>query len=187
MIVAGIDYSTSSPAITITDTSKGGPTADNILMFSTQPTKCRVGTFKDNTIIVNHIGKFPYPEFRNEYLAKWAVQILIDMKVDEINIEEYAVRAIGRITTVAENTGLLKYHMRKAGLTWIARSIKTIKRDFCGNGNAKKEQMIDAFVEKTGIHLNVDMNLKHEYDKPIDDLVDSYAIMCMSDNVEMIK
>ena len=62
---------------------------------------------------------------------------------------------------------------------------KTIKKYFTNNGNANKPMMVQTFCERESDELNNDV--LHEYvkcaaysdniPKPIDDLVDAYAIM----------
>lgn len=221
MIVAGIDYSTSSPAICITDTKKGPPVAGNVKWFSASTLAKRAGKYGNFAEIstinrynkkADGIDKQHQNYLRNVWLARWAVQILVDNKVECVLIEEYAMSATGNMTSIAENTGQLKVAMALAGIKWEAKSVTDIKKTFAGAGRTPKAfkpaidfdkkvtsadlgkaWMVDTFIEKTGIDLALVMELhlqdnkesgKCRYAKPVDDMVDAYAVMCMSAHVE---
>lgn len=216
MIIAGIDYSTSSPAICITDTSKGPAVPGNLKWFNANAVAKRAGTYGNFLEVAtlskfnkksDNIAKCHQAYHRNIWLAEWAAKVLIDNKVEYVLIEAYAMNAVGRITGIAENTGLLKMTLAQMGIEFESPSITAIKLAHAGAGRVPKTYepkipvkradltkawMIDAFIEKTGIEFHVAMNLHIQdgkpiedciYNKPIDDCVDAYAILLMHPDV----
>ncbi len=189
MIVAGIDYSTSSPAITITDTSKPiGP--GNMKHYALQGTvkRCgRFGTFLEIDRTPQQKGQQVWHKY-NE-IAQWAVTILLDNKVDKVEMEDYAMGAKGRITAIAENTGQLKWLMCKNKIPFDLHAPTAIKKAFTGKGKLPngKEDMINKYRELTGVDLHVVIGDDNPYCCPIDDIADSFAIALMNKEVKCNK
>ncbi len=67
--------------------------------------------------------------------------------------ENYAYAATGRVFNIGENTGILKYKLFQNHMMFDTVVPGTVKKFATGKGNAKKDQMRDAFVEDTGIEL----------------------------------
>ena len=110
-------------------------------------------------------------------------EIVLD-KYAHVAIEDYSMGSKGRITGIAECTGVFKNELYKAHLSIIPYAPKTIKKFFTGNGNADKQKMFDALKEKKPIIVEAYIELaehmkkkKIRFDKsPFADLTDSYAI-----------
>jgi len=72
----------------------------------------------------------------------------------------------------------MKYFLYKNSLPFTLISPGTIKKFFHGKGNATKDLMYDAFVEKTGVDLYKLLGIRRgkKVESPINDIVDSYAL-----------
>ena len=111
---------------------------------------------------------------RYVYISSWAVDIIDTYETDKIILEDYAYAATGRVFNIGENTGILKYRLRnKANIVSVAPT--EVKKFATGKGNARKEDMLEAFIKQT----NVDPRDVLDYygENPISDIVDSY-FMC---------
>lgn len=170
--VIGIDYSTTSPAITIKVTNQTFVDYDIYYLTSK----------KKSIHIIDH-EQFIFrgsllPELsgieRYVYISSWAMEIIDTYETDKIILEDYAYAATGRVFNIGENTGILKYRLRnKANIISVAPT--EVKKFATGKGNAGKSDMLDAFIKQT----NVDPRDILEYygENPISDIVDSY-FMC---------
>jgi len=94
-------------------------------------------------------------------------------------LESYAFGARGdAVTKIAENGGVLKHEMLNYGVPFETVPPTTVKKYATGKGNAKKLDMYDAFVERTGQELKF---------KAWSDIVDSYFIaMYLRDRSETL-
>ena len=103
MVIAGIDYSLTSPAICIHD---GKEWSYN---------NCKFYYLVKNEKHVRQTDQykgFLYPEYRIDIerfynLSHWSLEIIRKHKVDRVYIEGYAFGAVGRVFQIAENCGLL--------------------------------------------------------------------------------
>ena len=73
----------------------------------------------------------------------------------------------------AENGGVLKHEFLNYGIPFETVPPTTVKKYATGKGNAKKLDMYDAFVERTGVEV--------DQFKAWSDIVDSYFILCISE------
>lgn len=172
MIIAGIDYSITSPSICILDT-----VTREIKFYSlTSSNKA----LKNNT--AQNIFLTRYPDWdtdteRYDAISGWAISVLNEMKPEAIAIEGYSMGSrTGLICNLAENCGLLKYKMYKAGFQFVNFAPTQIKKIFTGKGNAKKEEVVSAVEKELDINFATLLGVK-EMAKPIDDIADSYAIV----------
>lgn len=178
MILAGIDYSYTSPAICIYDTKL--PIEFHNLTFysyfSDSRKKKLNGKFK-NVMIENH-PEYSSQEERFRNISKWGSDILSIYQVDEVCIEGYSMGATsGLVFNIAENTSLIKQYMDTNGIKFYTPAPTEVKKNFQGKGNAKKEQMVEKFYQEFyPIKLHELIGIK-EMAKPIDDIVDSYAVL----------
>ena len=172
MFYAGIDYSMSSPSITV------GNSKDfkKCKTFFYNSKKKHEGVHNNN---IYGIIPFPYESEMERFcnIGDWAISILKKFKVTEVCLEGYAMGAKGRVFGIAENTGILKYKLYKSGIQFHTPAPTQVKKYFSGKGNANKEYMHEAFVEQTSIDLSIILNSKPT-DSPISDIVDSYAMLC---------
>ena len=122
---------------------------------------------------------FPYETEieRFDLIARWAMSILSEFNVQQVCLEGYAMGAKGKVFGIAENTGILKHAMWKAGIQVFTPSPMTVKKYFTGKGNSNKIAMHETFVEKTGIVITEIFNQKADK-SPTSDVVDSYAMLC---------
>lgn len=99
--------------------------------------------------------------------------------VKKVVLEGYSMgSSSGLVFNIAENTGLLKYKMWKAGIQVETPSPGQIKKHFTGKGNANKEAMGDRFFELFGFWFSDLWTMKH-YSSPENDLVDACAMVRM--------
>lgn len=171
MNFAGIDYSMSCPAITV------GPSKN----FS----KCHTFFYSG---VKKHQRKFKHDIYglvtipysgemeRFDNVSEWAMAIFKRYNVQKVCLEGYAMGAKGKVFNIAENTGILKYKMWKAGISFTTPSPMTVKKSFSGKGNAGKELMYNSFKEKTSVDLSTVIDSKID-GNPISDIVDSYAML----------
>lgn len=190
--IVGVDYSISSPAITILTLTDKQLT--NIHTIAYRQTK-RQDIIKDKQLTFNNINwnielidftftnkKYPeqrYFEIANQLLKK------LPKEISAIAIENYSYNANGLITDIAECTSVFKqliYHNYNIPIQLIAPT--TAKKHFTGKGNANKQLMYQTLLEHCNIPLhdkfynvNVNMNKdKYTIPSPLTDIVDSLAI-----------
>jgi Holliday junction resolvasome RuvABC endonuclease subunit len=171
MMYAGIDYSMTSPGITV------GSTSD----FH----KCKTFFYTNKKKFEGKFGKNVYGVMAHPYttqmerfdnLTEWTISILKKFKVTEVCLEGYAYAGSGVVFNIAENTGIMKHSLWKSDIIIHTVAPTQVKKFFSGKGNANKEAMHDAFVEKTGISLAALLDAKAK-DSPVSDAVDSYAML----------
>lgn len=173
VMVMGIDYSMTSPAITVGSSTN----FDKCKSFFYTDKKKLEGKFGDN---VYGMMKQPYESEIERYnlISEWTMSIIKKFNVQEVCLEGYAMGASGsRIFNIAENTGLLKYKLWYNGISFQTPSPSTVKKLFSGKGNSNKQAMYDSFLERTKVDLSEIMGTKSDKN-PISDVVDSYAMLC---------
>lgn len=179
MIVAGIDYSMTSPAICIWD-DETDFALKNMKFFSynSGPKKCNGNWEIPGGGSISVVPHEPWvtPVQRYDQVSRWALDILTSHGVTKVAIEGYSMgSSSGLVFNIAENCGLLKYKLTKAGIPFDTPSPGAVKKSFHGKGNANKEAMCEAFYEKMGARFCDILNIK-PYGAPENDLVDSCAI-----------
>lgn len=178
MILAGIDYSYTSPAICVYDTLQAFEFS-NLKFFVLSGMKTREGIHGNIRIDLLKNKDWLSQEDRFQKIFNWSSAILDAERVEEAVIEGYAMGSTsGFVFDIAENTSLLKNWMYRRGMVFYKSPPTATKKVFTGKGNAKKEQMCDVFEQRTGVQLETILNIK-KYSKPLDDLADSYANMMM--------
>ena len=98
----------------------------------------------------------------------------------------YGSKGNAFIDLIMYNTFLKSKILRVAKSDVLVYPPKTIKKFFTGNGNANKEKMLEAFQSSTNDLLEsdpfhkyiLDKNYGTKIPKPVDDLVDAFAILC---------
>jgi Holliday junction resolvasome RuvABC endonuclease subunit len=98
--------------------------------------------------------------------------------VRHVGLEDYAYSRHSTITQLAENMGILKYFLHKHNISYDLYSPTSIKKCATGKGNAKKEQMRDAFYQDTDFDIQGVFGRKPT-DKPVspvNDIVDAYYL-----------
>jgi Holliday junction resolvasome RuvABC endonuclease subunit len=174
MIIAGIDYSYTSPAICVYDTKKE-LIFENLYFFNINDKKKLAGRYGNIDIATFPEYKTQEERFRN--ISIWASNILNMFKVEEACIEGYSFGASsGLVFNIAENASLIKQYMDVSGIPFTTPTPSQVKKNHTGKGNAKKDVMVDKFHEIFPVKLHEILGIK-EMAKPIDDLVDSFAVL----------
>lgn len=177
MIIAGIDYSMNSPAICVYDTEKDFK-FENLKFYNTGTLKTCTGTFGNIEIAL--IKPYSSQEERFRESAAWAMNVLLSNKVESATIEGYSMGASsGLVFQIAENTSLVKQGMNLHGIDFETPSPTSVKKNFCGKGNMKKDGMVDHFYDQMfpGIVLHDIIKRPTRMSKPCDDLVDGLAVL----------
>lgn len=168
---AAIDYSMSSPAITVGQ--------------STDYSKCKSFFYTTKKTLEGKHGRniygtlaLPYETEMERFnnIGEWTISVLKWFTVTEVCIEGYSMGSKGNVFNIGENTGILKHMLWKNGHKYHVPAPTQIKKHFTGKGNSNKTQMHDAFVQKTGVDLTAVFGKKAD-SNPISDVVDSYAIL----------
>jgi hypothetical protein len=183
MRVAGIDYSITSPSITIIN--------DGIIegMFS-------IRASKKQEVSSTLITLLDYPLYTTELqrFDKLSSLMLnfIPADIDSAYIENYSYGpSAGLIFNIAEATGLFKYKYEKRFNKEVGILAPTqVKKYATTKGNAKKRAMVDKFLE---VEFDIyDMfglvdSGAEKIPKPIDDIVDSYWIAKYAYDMALIE
>jgi Holliday junction resolvasome RuvABC endonuclease subunit len=174
MIVAGMDWSMTCPAICIYDTKKK-LTFNNCKFFYLTSSK----KFEGNK---GNVYGFMMPLYSSDQerfnmIAEWAMVILNKFEVKDACLEGYSMGSKGKVFNIAENIGLLKHYMWKNDIKFITPAPTAVKKEFTGKGNANKEVMYESLCK---MNENVDLpgllGCKVS-DSPISDITDSFAMV----------
>lgn len=175
MVIAGIDYSITSPAICVHSGEKWS--LDNcVFYYIVQKDKHLVVT--DN-LKGSLYKEWEAPEERFYNLADWSLDALNEHRVSSVCLEGYAFGARGLVFQIGENTGVLKQSIWNQNIPITIVPPTVIKKFATGKGNANKGKMWDSFIEETNYNLYniLGMELKEKKDaSPISDIVDSYYL-----------
>lgn len=173
MIIAGIDYSLTSPSICVHDGEQWS--VENCTFYYLAQKKAWLSV--TGQFLGTEYEKFDSDTHRYDNLSKWSSNILTDNKVTQCYIEGYAFNAVGRVFQIAENTGLLKYKMWKENIPYRVFAPSEIKKFATGKGNCNKEKMYEAFLEETNIDIRKKLDIMNPKTwNPISDIVDAYYI-----------
>ena len=173
MIVCGIDYSLTSPAITV---HHGDVWDVKNCTFHYMVKKPK------HLIDSKGFSGTLYPSYdsdthRYQNLSSWSLNIMSSANVERAFIEGYAFGAVGRVFQIAENTGLLKYMIWNSNIPYHIFAPTEIKKHATGKGNSPKEKLYDAFIEETSIDIRQILGIMNKNDwNPVSDIVDSYYI-----------
>lgn len=174
MIYAGIDYSLTSPAITVYDDSKPF-TWDNCYSYFLSDIKKTHGVHEN--VVGTPLPLYNSSQERYSVLARWVMDILHSHCVDHVFIEDYSYGSTGRVFHIAENTGVLKQVLWSCGYKFDVIAPTVIKKHATGKGNASKTLMIETFHQETITDLRAALNLTEKQSNPISDIIDSYYIV----------
>ena len=181
--IAGIDYSLTSPAICVWNSTDDGlfnfDGCDVYYLETPQRWRSTVATTHG---VVNLKPKV-YPEWkteqeRHDLLSDWALTCLQGC---EVFIEGYAFATSGtsHVRSIAENTGLLKHKLYKQKVPIRPVPPTVIKKYATGKGNANKELMYEAFTAELLTPSDLQTRLTPKSKKkrsPVSDIVDAYFI-----------
>jgi Holliday junction resolvasome RuvABC endonuclease subunit len=173
-MIAGIDYSLSSPAICVSNGALQ-PSTDfekTSISYLTQGRKFEGRLF-------NMTG-LPMPAYssqqeRYELIADWAIERVSGCSL--VVLEDYSFGSTGRVFHIAENAGLLKYKMYKKGLPFVTIAPTIIKKFATGKGNANKELLNETFISETKLDIKSMLDQTDKQWNPSSDIIDAYY-MC---------
>ena len=168
MIISGIDYSMSCPSLCIFDTELDF-SFQNCDFYYLIDKKTKI--IEEGNIHGEYYKKDPEDVKRFDHLSDWAITILKNKKVNHVFLEGYSMGSRGRVFHIAENTGVLKQKIYKAGITFEVIPPSTWKKEVVGKGNADKQYVYES--------MNVDLKSifkSKSITSPINDITDSYFI-----------
>lgn len=171
MIVCGIDYSLTSPAITIHEGNEWD-VANCKFYYIVHREKQLVTT---GQFYGSLYQEYTSDSHRFENLSNWSLDII--KKSDKAFIEGYSYGSVGRVFQIAENAGLLKYKLWKEKIPLGVFAPAEIKKYATGKGNSPKEKMYEAFLAETEVDIRKKLDIiKTTQWNPLSDIVDSYYI-----------
>jgi len=168
MIIAGIDYSMSCPSLCIFDTELDF-NFHNCHFYYLIDKKTKI--IEEGNIHGEYYSKDSENVKRFDHISNWAITILKNQKVTHVYLEGYSMGSRGRVFHIAENTGVLKQKIYKAGITFEVVPPSTWKKEVVGKGNADKQHVYES--------MNVDLKpifKSKSITSPINDIADSYFI-----------
>lgn len=176
----GIDYSLSSPAVCISP-------SEDVSFFTCQfyflTTKKKYeGTW--NNIYGDLHKPWDCAEERYHNISSWVMECMSKQDtqfglqaIQEVIIEDYAMGAKGRVFHIGENGGALKMRLYRNQIKYSTISPAEVKKFATGKGNANKEAMYEAFLERHKYVLKLkDILGQDTLDSPVTDIVDAYYI-----------
>jgi len=173
LIVAGIDYSMTSPALCVYNTESGEFSFDNCTFyFLTQSKKYEI----DSENIHGMLFEYDNEMQRYDTISSYFLDRIMENEVDKVYMEDYSLGSKGRVFHIAENTGVLKYRMWSFGIPFQTIPPTVIKKFASGKGNANKERMQEVFEEQNEVKLKQLFNMTDKQWNPSSDLIDAYYI-----------
>ena len=163
--IVGIDYSLTSPAISV---------GFKKYYFLTNKKKY-IGKISEDIIGYEHREwTDPIERFRN--ISDFAIDIIKPLSNPKVYIEGYSYGSKGQaLFQIAENTGILKYRLQEEKIPYDIVVPSVVKKGATGKVNADKDMMYEFYIKETKI------DLKKLFDtmktgNPVSDIVDSYYI-----------
>jgi Holliday junction resolvasome RuvABC endonuclease subunit len=174
MIIAGVDYSMTSPSICV-HTGDNWSVKNCVFYYMVQKDK--------HLIITEHVRGSLYPswnvpEERFHNLASWSYDIFRENNVSFVAIEGYSYgSSSSRLFQIAENGGTLKQMLWKNDVKFSVIAPTSVKKTATGKGNANKEKMWDSFIDETNLNLfNIIGQEEKKHWNPVSDMVDAYYL-----------
>ena len=173
-VVAGIDYSLTSPALCVCLDDENIH-YDNCMFYFLTDKKKFEGKYQ-NIVGTLHQEYFTQQQ-RYSNIADWIMLYVLHMfPVAKVYIEGYSMGSKGRVFHIAENTAILKDRFWQRGIAFDSIAPTAIKKIATGKGNSSKEQMQEAFIEETGKDLKKFLDQSEKSWNPSGDIIDAYYI-----------
>jgi len=177
IIVAGLDYSMTSPAICIHEGADWSIKNCTFYYLAKKPKLI----IESDQLRGALYQEYDSQQERFDNLSNWALKHMNNHKVKTAGLEGYSYgSSSSRLFEIGENTGLLKFKMWSFGIDFEVYAPPSVKKFGCGKGNAGKDLMWEAFVEETDLHLfnlfGVEVGKNWN---PVSDIVDAYYICKM--------
>lgn len=174
MIICGIDYSISSPAIVKAELDDDLEIIGiDYISFSSTLKNCKL----DDHLVHNVKKNFRNDIERFQFLRDNVEEFMYmeNYEPDYVAIEGYAMGAMGKVFNIAEATVLTKEMVYNHGTPLRTYTPSAIKKFATGNGSAGKVSMWEQFnkEEQEFLDLSHLVDLKN----PQEDIIDAYWIM----------
>lgn len=171
-IVAGLDFSYTSPAITICD--------NGVYTFYAFKNRIKQESANKSLILFDYPETYSCQEERFDKLTDILFDVIIKKGATKVFLEGYAYGGKGSVFDIAEATGLMKWKLFKSDIPVVIFAPSEIKKFATGKGNSNKFAMLEFFCQQSDHHLtldDVDATVSEtKIGKPLDDIVDSYWI-----------
>ena len=171
-MLVGVDYSITCPCLCLFDERREFNFNNCFFYYLTNTKK-----FADK-ILPNITGE-SFQEYlqdvdRFDSISDWAINLCIG--ASDVSIEGYSFGSKGKVFNLAENMGIFKHKLYKAGIPVTVIEPSKAKKLATGKGNADKEAMYKAFCQETNSYLVFTFN-QRSLTNPVTDIVDSYYIL----------
>lgn len=188
-MIIGIDYSISCPAVCVYSGKAPNPPLEACQYYYLTSVLKYQGTFytQPNAVTAgfkNHIGSFEgklhaawaHPMQRYSHMADWVLNIIAIQQIFNheyttplVVLENYGFNASGRITDIAEHTGILKKKLYDANISYTTCTPSQVKKALCGRGNASKEEIAQHYTNTPSIF--------RPGKSPLSDCIDAYGLV----------
>ena len=171
-MIIGIDYSISSPAITI-------QTPTGLKYVAYRQKKTQENWFPELTLLEPFEWKTPEERYFKACSGLMA-EVLKHGTPTTAYIEAYAFGASGMLLNIAESTSVIKQKLHGLGCQVVPLAPTSVKKYATGKGNAKKDAMVRSFMDRTGLNPFDWFGAHENFEKipaPITDIVDSYFVL----------
>ena len=177
-VLAGIDYSMTSPALCVFDTEKGRYCFENVDVYF-RSNLARFELFKEGNVNGENHKPFKCDMDRYDDISDWALSILDGAGVKKVFLEGYSFGSTGKAFHIAEHTAILKYNLWDSNIDIEILAPTTIKKFATGSGRASKENMYEKFCEENpsvGLQESLTPRSSNVIN-PVNDIVDAYYIL----------
>lgn len=171
-MLIGVDYSITCPCLCLYDERKPFK-FDNCFFYYLTNTKKYADKILPN-ITGESFQEYVADTDRFDSISDWAINLCIG--ASDVAIEGYSYGSKGRVFHLAENMGIFKHKLYKAGVPLTVVEPSKSKKLATGKGNADKQAMYDAFSKETKTDLLLSFEQK-TLSNPVTDIVDSYFIL----------
>ncbi len=186
MALLGIDYSVQSPAICVHFEEQ-----IHFYFFPQRKREIKFSETGDNWTLkaLPYIKEKEWKsrEHRYDELSEIFMSVVNSYRddLDKVGIEGYSLNSRGRAISIACEAGaVLRHKLYQNDYNVIEYAPTEIKKKFTGRGNAGKHDMYNSFLGDKNIEsFNPYDELELKYDvytdikKPVEDIVDAYAIV----------
>lgn len=172
MLVAGLDYSMTSPAICIHDTEKEFQFDSSLVYFMTQTKKYEVKFRNVEGVFFDYTSEAQ----RYDTISSYFLDRILEHEVQSVYIEDYSYGSKGKVFHIAENTGVMKYRLWNYQIDYTPVPPTVIKKFATGKGNSDKQKMQDAFIAEAHRDLKFELKMTEKQWNPSSDIIDAYWI-----------
>lgn len=178
MKIAGLDLSMSCPALTIADTDKEWK-FENFHVEYLISTKKYIKSNEPYDMVGYSIpNDYKTNEERWDRISTWVTSACLKYDCNYLNLESQSYGSVGSmLCQISEMHGVVKHLLYKNNININLTPPSQNKKAFSSKGNATKLEMIDAFKTKYKIDLLDTFNIIGNNLHPVEDIVDSVALV----------